>query len=75
MDNPFNLRQEQRNKILAKKDEEVKEKEMNALEKMFELEDIKDKFEYAAKVLKEFNGLESNIPIYHPYWKVRPQGK
>jgi hypothetical protein len=24
------------------------------------------------KILKEYNGIESNIPINNPYWKVRP---
>ena len=75
MDNPFQQRQEQRNKILSKIDEEIKKKEMAELEKTFELEDIKERFEFAAKTLEQYKGLESNIPVYHPYWKLRPQGK
>ncbi|MBI3334382.1 hypothetical protein HYZ97_02760 [Candidatus Pacearchaeota archaeon] len=72
MDNPFKQRQEQRNKILSKKDEEIKKKEIAELEKTFELEDTKERFEFAARTLKEYGGLESNIPVYHPYWKLRP---
>lgn len=72
MDNPFLKRQEERNKILSKQDEVLRGKEIAELEKTFELEDIKDKFDYANKVLEEHGGLESHIPINHPYWKLRP---
>ena len=71
-DNPFKQRKEQRNKILEGKDEVVKKKEIAELDKMFELEDMKERFDYAAKVLKEHDGLESSIEINHPYWKIRP---
>lgn len=70
--NPFESRKEERNRILAGKDEIVKKKEIEELDKMFEMEDMKDRFEFAAKVLKDHNGLESSIPINHPYWKLRP---
>jgi hypothetical protein len=72
MENPFQKRQGQRNKILSKEDEELKKKEIAELERTFELEDMKERFEFAAKTLKEYKGIESNIPIFHPYWKVRP---
>ena len=71
-DNPFKKRQEERNRILAGKDEIVKNKEIAELDKMFAMEDMKERFDYAAKTLKEYNGLESYIPINHPYWKLRP---
>lgn len=71
-DNPFKQRKEQRNKILEGKDEIVKKKEIAELDKMFELEDMKERFDYAAKILKEHDGLESNISVNHPYWKIRP---
>ena len=39
--------------------------EINELEKIAELEEVDP-----AAVLKEF-GLESNVPINHPYWRSR----
>ena len=70
--NPFKQRQIERNKILAKKDSEEKSKEIAELDKMFALEDMKERFDYANSVLKQYGGLESYIPINHPYWKIRP---
>lgn len=35
-------------------------------------EEIKKEPSYSEKVLAEHNGLESNIPINHEYWKKRP---
>jgi hypothetical protein len=72
MDNPFKKRQEQRNKILEGKDEIIKKKEIAELDKMFEIQDTKERFDYAAKILAEHGGLESSIAINHPYWKLRP---
>jgi len=71
-ENPFKHRQAERNRILEKKDEVLKKKEIDELDKMYAVEDMKDRFDYAQKILAQFGGLESNIPIHHPYWKLRP---
>ena len=71
-DNPFQWRKEQRNKILSGKDEVLKKKEIDELDKLFALEDMKERFDYANKVLKDYGGLESHVPLNHPYWKIRP---
>ena len=71
-DNPFQWRKEQRNKILSGKDEILKKKEIDELDKLFALEDMKERFDYSNKILKEHGGLESHIPLNHPYWKIRP---
>ena len=70
--NPFKQRQTEKNRIQSGKDEILKKKEIADLEKTYELEDTKEKFDYAAKTLADYNGLESNIPINHPYWRIRP---
>ena len=70
--NPFKWRKEQRNKILSGKDEIIKKKEIAELDKMFEMEDMKERFDYADKTLKQYGGLESHIPLNHPYWRIRP---
>ena len=69
---PFNWRQNEQNRILARKNEDAKSKEVEELEKAFALENTKERFDYADKTLKEYGGLESHIPLNHPYWKVRP---
>lgn len=33
---------------------------------------IEREMSYSEKILAEHNGLESNIPINHDYWKLRP---
>jgi hypothetical protein len=40
--------------------------EVSELEKMAGLEEIDP-----VKVLKDHGGLESNVPINHPYWRKR----
>lgn len=35
------------------------------------IEEIKDESEHA-KIFREHGGLESNIPVHHHYWKIRP---
>lgn len=35
------------------------------------VEEMKEELEYA-KILRAHGGLESNIPINHKYWKIRP---
>jgi hypothetical protein len=70
--NPFKKRKEEMNRILSNSDEIAKKNEIAELEKTYELEDKKERFDFAAKTLAEHNGLESNIPINHPYWKLRP---
>ncbi len=47
------------------KSEMVQQREVDELEKM--LEEVNP-----SEVLKEHGWLESNIPLNHPYWKVRP---
>ena len=69
---PFNWRQNEQNRILARKNEDAKSKEVEELEKAFALENTKERFDYADRILKEHGGLESHIPINHPYWKIRP---
>ncbi len=49
---------------------EEKAKEVVELEDMKALPSPKEP-EYI-KALREYGGLESNIPINHPYWKMRP---
>jgi hypothetical protein len=71
-DNPFKKRDEARNKILSGKDEARKKEEITELDKMYAMEDMKERFDYAAKILAEHGGLESSIEINHPYWKIRP---
>lgn len=54
------------------KSESTQAGEVADLEKTYELEDTKERFDYAAKILKEHGGLEAQIPINHPYWRIRP---
>lgn len=34
-------------------------------------EPVKEELEYQ-KILREYGGIESNIPINSPYWRLRP---
>jgi hypothetical protein len=52
------------------KSETVKDNEVKELEEMEKLEPPPEP-EYM-KILREHGGLESNIGINHPYWKLRP---
>lgn len=47
------------------------EKEVAELERMNSIDEIKKNFDHK-RVLTEHGGLESNIPINHPYWRYRP---
>jgi hypothetical protein len=48
------------------------QKEASELDRLLDPENTKDRFDFAAKILKDYKNIESNIPVYHPYWKVRP---
>ena len=53
-------------------DSEKETTEISELERLYGIKNKEERFDFASRTLKAYKGIESNIPVFHPYWKIRP---